>query len=138
MKSLLTWVVIMTTSCYALCQNSLVKSKTDCAAATQRHIEQNMTLEQQIALQNNPEQLAVLNYVYASSYTFSSDQMILKSQKALFDLKKYERFRQQSCNTTVYDDVSGLNVTLLSWDEVDKQISKIKLQYQMAECASTK
>lgn len=128
----------MATSGYTLCQTTLIKSKTDCAAATQRHIDQSMTLEQQLALQSNPEQLAVLNYVYASSYTFSSDQMILKSQKALFDLSRYERFRQQSCNTTVYDDVSGLNITLLSWDEVDKQISKIRLQYQMAECAATK
>lgn len=101
--------------------------------ATQRHIEQSMSVEEQLSLDNDPEQLAILDYVYSSSYGFATNQMVLKSQKALFNLEKYEKLRQQSCNTTIFDEASGLSVTLYSWDEVDKQIGKIKLQYQLAD-----
>lgn len=102
--------------------------------ATQRHIEQTLTVEQQLAIQNNAEQLSILDYIYSSSFSFNGNQMILKSQKALFNLDKYERYRQQHCNTVIFDEVSGLSVTLFSLDEVERQISKIKLSFQLAEC----
>ena len=102
--------------------------------ATQRHIEQTLSGEQQLAIQNNPEQLSILDYIYSSSYAFNSDQMILKSQKVLFNIDEYEKFRQQSCNTVIFDEASGLSVTLFSLDEVERQISKIKLNFQLAEC----
>lgn len=111
-----------------------ILTKSDCAMATQRHIEQTLSLEQQLAIQNNAEQLSILDYIYGSSFTFNSDQMILKSQKALFNLDKYERYRQQSCNTVIFDEASGLSVTLFSLDEMERQISKIKLNFQLAEC----
>lgn len=131
MKTLLTWVLTMATTTLVLGQK-MVNTKAECDMATQRYIEQNFSVEEQLTLQDNNEQLSILNYVYASSYAFTGNQMVLKSQKAQFDLSKYEKYRQQSCNTTIFDEASGLSVTLYSWDEVDRQINKIKLQYQLA------
>ena len=133
MKTLLTWVFVMGIISVTLSQKTIL-TKSDCAMATQRHIEQTLSLEQQLAIQNNAEQLSILDYIYGSSFTFNSDQMILKSQKALFNLDKYERYRQQSCNTVIFDEASGLSVTLFSLDEMERQISKIKLNFQLAEC----
>jgi len=133
MKTLLTWVFATGMISVTLSQKTVL-TKSDCAMATQRHIEQTLSVEQQLAIQNNAEKLSVLDYVYSSSFSFNGDQMILKSQKALFNLDKYEKFRQQSCNSIIFDEASGLSVTLYSWDEVDRQISKIKLNFQLAEC----
>ncbi len=131
MKTLLTWVLTITTTSLVFGQK-MVTTKAECDLATQRYIEQNYSVDDQLALQNDVEQLSILNYMYASSYTFATNQMVLKSQKAQFDLKKYEKYRQQSCNTTVFDDASGLTVTLYSWDEVHRRINEIKAQYQLA------
>ena len=131
MKTLLTWVLTLTTTSLVFGQK-MVTTKAECDMATQRHIEQNYSVDDQLALQNDVEQLSILNYMYSSSYAFATNQMVLKSQKAQFDLKKYDKYRQQSCNTTVFDDASGLTVTLFSWDEVNRRINEIKAQYQLA------
>ena|SRR6218665_1607734 len=131
MKTLLTWVLTLTTTSLVFGQK-MVTTKAECDLATQRHIEQNYSVDDQLELQNNSEQLSILNYMYSSSFTFAGNQMVLKSQKAQFDLSKYEKYRQQSCNTTIFDEASGLSITLFSWDEVNRQISEIKLQYQLA------
>jgi len=131
MKTLLTWVLTITTTSLVFGQK-MVTTKSECDLATQRYIEQNFSVDDQLELQNDVEQLSILNYMYGSSYAFATNQMVLKSQKAQFDLKKYEKYRQQSCNTTVFDDASGLTVTLYSWDEVHRRINEIKAQYQLA------
>jgi hypothetical protein len=131
MKTLLTWVLTMTATTLVLGQK-MVSSKAECDLATQRYIEQNYSVEDQLAIQNDSEQLSILNYMYSSSYAFAGNQMVLKSQKAQFDLKKYDKYRQQSCNTTVFDEASGLSVILYSWDEVDRQINNIKAKNQLA------
>ncbi len=137
MKTLLTWVFMTGIFSSAICQK-MIQTKSDCAMATQRHIEQTLSVEEQLALQNDLEKMSILDYVYSSSYSFSSNQMVLKSQKALFNIEKYERMRQQSCNTVIFDEASGLSVTLFSLDEVDRQISQIRLQFQLAESSANK
>lgn len=121
----------------AICQK-MIQSKSDCAMATQRHIEQTFSVEEQLALQNDLEKMSIMDYVYSSSYSFSDNQMVLKSQKALFNIEKYERLRQQSCNTVIFDEASGLSVTLFSLDEVDKQIARIRSQFQLAVHSTNK
>lgn len=110
----------------------MIQQKSDCAPVTQRMMEQLFTVDQQMKLQSSPEDMACLDYIYASSYEFAPGQTILRSQKALFNIERYKHLRHVNLRMTIYDEASGLNVILYSWNEVEASLSKIHTSYQLA------
>lgn len=113
---------------------TLVEKFADCAPVTQRLIQANFSLQQRIDLEKDMRKLSKLNYVMAHSYRFAENQMVLKSQRQLFDAKAYESYRQKDRRVTVFDSVTGLYVELYSWNEMDVQLSQIDVQYDMVSC----
>lgn len=111
---------------------TLVQKFSDCAPVTQRLITANFTTQQRLELENDGRKLAKLNYVMAQSYRFADNQMVLRSQRQLFDAKAYESYRQKDRRVTVFDSVTGLYVELFSWNEMDVHLSQIDVQYDVA------
>jgi hypothetical protein len=111
---------------------TLIQQKSDCAAVTQRIMEQTFSVERQMELENSPEDLACLNYICAQSYEFEKGQTILRSQKALFNIEAYKHLRRVDQRITIYDERSGLSVVLYSWNEVEAALSDLKASYQLA------
>lgn len=111
---------------------TLVQKFSDCAPVTQRLINANFSPQQRLDLENDGRKLAKLNYVMAQSYRFADNQMVLRSQRQLFDAKSYDSYRQKDRRVTVFDSVTGLYVELFSWNEMDVQLSQIDVQYDVA------
>jgi len=110
---------------------TLVQKFTDCAPVTQRLIQANFTPQEQFDLETDSRKLSKLNYVMAQSYRFADNQMVLRSQRQLFDAKAYESYRKKDRRVTVFDSVTGLYVELYSWNEMDAQLSLIDTQYDI-------
>lgn len=110
---------------------ALIQKKSDCAPVTQRIMEQVFTLDRQLELENSPEELACLDYLCSGSYEFEKGQTPLKSQKILFNIEKYKHLRRVDQRVTVYDEVSGLNVVLYSWNEVETGLEQVRSSYQL-------
>jgi hypothetical protein len=110
----------------------MIYQKSDCAAVTQRMIEQHYTVEKQSEIQDSPEDLACLNYICSASYEFFPGESVLRSQKVLFDIQKYQHLRHPTLRITVYDEVLGLKITLYSWNEVEAALSAIRQMYRLA------
>lgn len=113
---------------------TLVQKFTDCAPVTQRLIQVNFSTEQRAELEKDARKLAKLNYVMAQSYRFADNQMVLRSQRQLFDAKSYESYRKKDRRVTVFDSTTGLYVELYSWNEMDVQLSQIDIQYDIVSC----
>lgn len=103
-----------------------VESYQDCANVTKKILTESYDNEQLAKLEVNPEKLSKMNYVLSSSYFFAPDQMVLNSQKTLFDVRKFEHLRKETTQVTVYDEETGLTVTLKSHYEMDKELSVIE------------
>ena len=110
---------------------TLVEKFADCAPVTQRLIQVNFSTEERIELEKDTRKLAKLNYVMAQSYRFADNQMVLRSQRQLFDAKSYESYRKKDRRVTVFDSTTGLYVELYSWNEMDAQLSQIDIQYDI-------
>lgn len=110
----------------------LIEKFADCAPVTQRLIQANFSTEQRMELENDGRKLAKLNYVMAQSYRFADNQMVLRSQRQLFDAKAYDSYRKKDRRVTVFDATTGLYVELYSWNEMDVQLSQIDVQYDIA------
>jgi hypothetical protein len=110
---------------------ALIHQKSDCAAVTQRIMEQTFSVERQLELENSPEDLACLNYICAQSYEFEKGQTILRSQKALFNIETYKHLRRVDQRVTVYDERSGLSVVLHSWNEVETALGDLRASYRL-------
>lgn len=110
------------------------KSKSDCAPATQRMIEQMYSYEMQLTLNATPEKLACLDYLYARSYEFAPGQTVLRSQKALINIENYKGLRHSTHRVTVYDEAAQVTIILYSWNEVEMEMSNIRLTYELAAC----
>lgn len=111
---------------------ALIEKFADCAPVTQRLIQANFSTEERLELENDGRKLAKLNYVMAQSYRFADNQMVLRSQRQLFDAKAYESYRKKDRRVTVFDSITGLYVELYSWNEMDVQLSQIDVQYDIA------
>lgn len=110
---------------------TLIQKFSDCAPVTQRMIQANFSTRERIDLENDLRKLAKLNYVMAQSYRFADNQMVLRSQRQLFDAKAYESYRKKDRRVTVFDSVTGLYVELYSWNEMDAQLAQIDIQYDI-------
>jgi hypothetical protein len=139
MKTLTTLLIVLVTVQVAHAQDATVlpakreiRQKSDCAAVTQRMIEQLYTVDKQAQIQDSPEELACLNYLCAESYEFFPGQAVLRSQRVLFNIEKYKHLRRPNQRVTIYDDASGLKVTLYSWNEVEAAMTAIRQHYQLA------
>lgn len=113
---------------------TLVSKITECAPVTQRLIQNMYTFEQREKLEKDVRKLNKLNYVMAYSYRFSEGQMVLKSQKQLFDAKQYDKYRMTDRTVVIFDALTGLNVELLSWSEIEKMVAQIELQCDIVLC----
>lgn len=110
----------------------VIYEKTDCSPVTQRMIEQYYSVEKQARIQDSPEELACLDYICARSYEFENGQAVLRSQRLVFNVQNYQHLRHPTLRITVYDEMSGLNVTLYSWNEVETALSGIRQSYRLA------
>ncbi len=113
---------------------TIVQKFSDCAPVTQRLIHANFSPQQCLELEKDLRKLSKLNYVMAQSYRFADNQMILKSQRQLFDAKAYETYRLKDRRVTVFDSTTGLYVELFSWNEMDQQLTQIDVQYDIVSC----
>lgn len=137
MKTTLTILAFLCLSFVGFSQTNtitLVQKFTDCAPVTQRLIQVNFSTEQRAELEKDTRKLAKLNYVMAQSYRFADNQMVLRSQRQLFDAKSYESYRKKDRRVTVFDSTTGLYVELYSWNEMDVQLSQIDIQYDIVSC----
>ncbi len=129
MKTTLTILAFLCLSFVGFSQTNtvtLVEKFADCAPVTQRLIQVNFSTEEK-----DTRKLAKLNYVMAQSYRFADNQMVLRSQRQLFDAKSYESYRKKDRRVTVFDSTTGLYVELYSWNEMDAQLSQIDIQYDI-------
>jgi hypothetical protein len=110
----------------------VIYQKTDCAQVTQRMIEQYYSIEKQSQIQDSPEELGCIDYICARSYEFVAGQAVLRSQRAVFNIQNYQHLRHPTLRITVYDEISGLNVMLYSWNEVETALSGIRQSYRLA------
>lgn len=127
MKTLLLHLVgcVFTLSTFA--QGAVyVESFQDCANVTKKILTESYGDNQIGKLETTPEKLSKLNYVLSSSYNFSPDQLVLSSQKALFDVRKYEHLRKETTQVKIYDEETGLTVILKSQYEMDKELNTIQ------------
>lgn len=134
MKTTITILAFISISLVGFSQTNtitLVQKFADCAPVTQRLIQVNFSTEQRVELERDTRKLSKLNYVMAQSYRFADNQMVLRSQRQLFDAKAYESFRKKDRRVTVFDSTTGLYVELFSWNEMDAQLSQIDIQYDI-------
>jgi hypothetical protein len=137
MKTILLFVFVsftLATTAQTSSSKSVVTSIPECDAVTQRIIQNYYTLTQQKELEKDPRKLSKLNFVMSQSYRFTNNQMVLRSQKVLFDPKRFESFRKKNYRVTIYDELTGLYVEMFSWDEVDKQLAQIDFQCDLVLC----
>ncbi|WP_341907862.1 hypothetical protein [Fluviicola taffensis] len=137
MKTTITILAFLCISLVGFSQTNtitLVQKFTDCAPVTQRLIQVNFSTEQRAELEKDTRKLAKLNYVMAQSYRFEDNQMVLRSQRQLFDAKSYESYRKKDRRVTIFDSTTGLYVELYSWNEMDVQLSQIDIQYDIVSC----
>jgi len=127
-------LVIGTNAALTQVVQKVISTKSDCASVTQRYLAQSYSIEQQLALESSPEELACLNYICARSYEFAPGQMVLRSQKELFTIDTYKHLRRKDQRVTVFDEYSGLSVVLYSWNEIEQALMKIRLEYQLLAC----
>lgn len=107
-------------------------SKSDCDAVTQRAISQAYSYDRQLELDQNPQKLAILDYMYAYSYEFAPGQMVLRSHKQLINVDKYKHLRHATKRVSVYDDSTQMTLVLYSWEEVTNAITTIQNRVQLA------
>lgn len=134
MKTTITILAFLCLSLVGFSQTNtitLVQKFSDCAPVTQRLIQENFSTQQRIDLEIDTRKLAKLNYVMAQSYRFADNQMVLRSQRQLFNAQSYESYRKKDRRVTVFDSTTGLYVELYSWNEMDVQLSKIDVQYDV-------
>ena len=134
MKTTITILAFLSLSFVGFSQTNtvnLVQKISDCAPVTQRLIQENFSADQRLELENDQRKLAKLNYIMAQSYRFADNQMVLRSQRQLFDAKAYESYRKKDRRVTVFDSVTGLYVELYSWNEMDVEMSRIDMQYDV-------
>lgn len=134
MKTTLTILAFLCLSFVGFSQTNtvtLVEKFADCAPVTQRLIQANFSIEERNELEKDKCKLTKLNYVMAQSYRFADNQMVLRSQRQLFDAKSYESYRKKDRRVTVFDSTTGLYVELYSWNEMDAQFSQIDIQYNI-------
>lgn len=110
-------------------QTAPITSLNDCAPVTRRVVETTFTVEQQMDLSDNLVKLAKINFLLSASYKFIDGQVVLKSQRVMFNAKKYDEYRLKDKRVTIFDEVTGLYVELFSWNEIDKQFIVIEQQY---------
>lgn len=136
MKALTTICSLLLTFSMVYSQSSfpVIQDKSDCAPVTRRMLEQQFPLERQLEIQSSPEDLACLDYICSRSYEFSPGQMVLRSQRALFNVEKYRSMRRVDQRITVFDNETGLEVTIYSWNEVEAALIAIRTNYQLASC----
>lgn len=113
---------------------TIIQKFSDCAPVTQRLIQANFSPQQRLDLEKDLRKLSKLNYVMAQSYRFADNQMVLRSQRQLFDAKAYDTQRQKDRRVTVFDSATGLYVELFSWNEMDQQLTQIDVQYDIVSC----
>jgi len=109
-----------------------IQQKSDCAAVTQRIMEQSFNLDRQLEIQSSPEELACLNYLFAQSYELAPGETALRSQRLLFNIETYKHLRRVDQRVTVYDEQSGLKFVIYSWNEVEHALGTIRSAYQLA------
>ena len=105
----------------------------ECSGVTRRFISQSFSPEKQLTLENSPLELSKLEYLCASSYEIVSGQMVLRSQRDLINVNNFNNQRRTNVRVTIYDEYSGLQITLYSWDEIDQNYHKLSQQYQLAK-----
>ncbi|MNV56385.1 hypothetical protein D3C71_1486650 [compost metagenome] len=113
---------------------TIIQKFSDCAPVTQRLIQANFSPQQRIELEKDLRKLSKLNYIMSQSYRFAENQMVLRSQRQLFDAKLYDAQRQKDRRVTVFDSTTGLYVELFSWNEMDQQLTQIDVQYDIVSC----
>lgn len=109
-------------------------SKSDCAAVTQRAINQGYTYAQQLELLSNPDKLAVMDYMYAYSYEFAPGQMVLRSHRELINVDNYKHLRHSTSRVEVYDEKTQMVIVLYSWAEVESALIKVRWSTELASC----
>lgn len=135
MRTLLLFLVnsmVVFTSVNGQSAFKLIQSKTNCSPVTIRMLNQYVHLEKQLELQDAPEKLALLNYQFADSYIVDKQQMVLKSQLLLIDIRLHEHLRMPHQEVRVYDENSGLTIVLKSHDTMEEEMLEIKKQYALA------
>lgn len=100
-----------------------------CLPVTQRILQNYFSAERQLEILNSPVELTCLNYICAYSYEFAPGQMVLRSQGQLFNIERYKHLRMVDQRVSVFDEYSGLNVVLYSWNEVETRIMEIRKIY---------
>lgn len=108
--------------------------KSDCAAVTQRAINQGFTYAQQLELFSNPDQLAAMDYMYAYSYEFAPGQMVLRSHRELINVDTYKHLRHSTRRIEVYDEKTQMVIILYSWTEVELALRKVRISTELASC----
>lgn len=129
MKVLTTLGLLLLGMNLLFCQTAPITSLNDCAPVTRRVVETTFTVEQQMDLSDNIVKLAKINFLLSGSYKFLDNQVVLKSQRVMFNAKKYDAYRLKDKRVTIFDEVTGLYVELYSWNEIDKQFIVIEQQY---------
>jgi len=127
-------LVMGTNAALAQLVQNVISTKKDCSSVTQRYLSQTYSIDQQLALEASPEDLACIDYICARSYEFAPGQMALKSQKELFNVESYKHMRRKDQRVTIYDDYSGLSIILYSWNEVEQGLLKTRTSYQLLSC----
>jgi len=127
-------LLISTNAALAQLVQKIISTKADCSSVTQRFIAQNYSVEKQLAIETAPQDLACLDYICARSYEFAPGQMALQSQKELFNIELYKHMRRTDQRITVYDEYSGLNVVLYSWNEIEQSLIRIRSTYELMAC----
>lgn len=130
MKTTLLLSLLIATASYS---QKLIHTMGECSGTTRRFISQNFSPEKQLTLENSPLELSKLEYLCSNSYEIVSGQMVLRSQRELINVINFNNQRRTNVRVTIYDEYSGLQIILYSWDEIDQNYHKLSQQYQLAK-----
>ncbi len=105
-------------------QNSINKD-VDLSPLTVEMIHKNYTSQQIKELTLNTEKLNLLEYYYSKSFEIVSGQTYTDEQVLKIDILKYNLTRKMDENVTVFDESSGLNIILYSFNIIDQSKKRI-------------
>lgn len=128
MKKITLFLSIMVTFC---CFSQTGNSNTSISRLTEIMIEKNYSVSDREVLSKNPIKLNILDYLYSKSFEIAEHKIYTAAQFEKIDMTKYDLTRKLDEYVLVFDEASGLPLTLYSINKMESD-KKLLMPSNMA------
>lgn len=122
-------IIALAFSCLSYAQND-ISSKFELSPLSEIMLKKYYSDEQIKELYTNEVKLKMLDYYYSKSFEVLPNQVDLKSKISKVDVNNLRLKRLVSESVIIYDEVSGLNLKLVSLEEMEANYKKINPKYK--------